>query len=613
MRIHALPIFLATLCVLAIAYRFYSAFIAAKVLGLDGNRQTPAHARRDGKDYVPTHRWVLFGHHFAAITGAGPLIGPVLAAQFGFLPGLLWILIGVTLGGAVHDFVVLSASVRHGGRSLAQLARDELGPLVGVVATIAIFFTVTIAISAMGFAVVKILEGSPWATFTIGMTIPIALVMGLIMRGDAHGTGALRRASILGVALLLFSVVFGERVAASSLAAAFTFKFPTLVALIAAYGFVASVLPVWLLLVPRDYLSSYMKLTTLFGLVIAIMVINPELKLDPLTPFVFGGGPIIKGKVFPFVFITVACGAISGFHSLIASGTTPKLIDREPDCRPIGYGAMLLEGLVGVTSLVAAACLHPADYFAINVPPAVFAKLGLHPVELDLLSRLVGEELAGRTGGSVSLAAGIATIFGQLPVFQKLLGYFYHFIVMFEAVFILTTVDAGTRVARFLVQDILGRTISPHFARHDNAVGVWLSSGIVVALWGGFLYFGTIATLWPLLGIANQLLASTALAVGTAVILRLNPQNRRRAWVTAAPLLVVGSTTLTAGWQSIFGIFLKLPSRPQAVIDTACTAILMACALCVFFALLLRALRGEPPTLASQTAAGSASHEVRDA
>ena len=590
MRIHALPIFLATLCVLAIAYRFYSAFIATRVLGLDDGRRTPAHERQDGKDYVPTHRWVLFGHHFAAITGAGPLIGPVLAAQFGFLPGLLWILIGVTLGGAVHDFVVLSASVRHGGRSLAELARDELGPLVGVVATVAIFFTVTIAISAMGFAVVKILEGSPWATFTIAMTIPIALVMGLLMRGDSHGGGALRRASILGVVLLLLSVVLGERVAASSLASLFTFKFPTLVALIAAYGFVASVLPVWLLLVPRDYLSSYMKLTTLFGLVLAIMIINPELKLDPLTPFVFGGGPIIRGKVFPFVFITVACGAISGFHSLIASGTTPKLVDRETDCRPIGYGAMLLEGLVGVTSLVAAACLNPADYFAINVPPAVFQKLGMTPVELDLLSRLVGEELRGRTGGSVSLAAGIATIFGQLPVFQRLLGYFYHFIVMFEAVFILTTVDAGTRVARFLMQDILGRTISPRFKRHDDSLSVWLSSTVVVSLWGGFLYFGTIGTLWPLLGIANQLLASTALAVGTAVILRLNPQNRRRAWVTAAPLLVVGTTTLTAGWQSIFGIFLKLPSHGQAIVDTACTAVLMACALCVFITLLRRAL-----------------------
>jgi carbon starvation protein len=588
MRIHALPILLGTLCVLAIAYRFYSAFIAAKVLGLDPNRTTPAHERNDGKDYVPTNRWVLFGHHFAAITGAGPLIGPVLAAQFGFLPGLLWILIGVTLGGAVHDFVILASSVRYGGRSLAELARAELGPVVGVAATIAIFFTVTIAISAMGFAVVKILEGSPWATFTIGMTIPIALLMGILMRGGTHAGRALRQASVLGVVLLLLSVVFGERVAASSWAAVFTFKFPTLVFLIAGYGFVASVLPVWLLLVPRDYLSSYMKLTTVFVLVLAIMVINPELRLDPLTPYVFGGGPIIRGKVFPFVFITVACGAISGFHSLIASGTTPKLVDREPDCRPIGYGAMLLEGLVGVTSLVAAACLHPADYFAINVSPAAFSKLGMTPIEIDLLSQLVGEELRGRTGGSVSLAAGIATIFGQLPLLKALLGYFYHFVVMFEAVFILTTVDAGTRVARFLVQDILGRIVSPRFARHDYAPGVWVASGLVVVLWGGFLYFGTIATLWPMLGIANQLLASTALAVGTAVILRRNPERRRLAWVTAGPLLVVGTTTLTAGWQSIFGIFLKLPSRGQQIVDTACTVVLMLCALCVFVALARR-------------------------
>ncbi|HNN93367.1 MAG TPA: carbon starvation protein A [Pseudomonadota bacterium] len=590
MRIHALPILLGTLCVLAIAYRFYSAFIAAKVLGLDANRQTPAHERNDGKDYVPTNRWVLFGHHFAAITGAGPLIGPVLAAQFGFLPGLLWILIGVTLGGAVHDFVILSSSVRHGGRSLAELARDELGPVVGVAATIAIFFTVSIAISAMGFAVVKILEGSPWATFTIGMTIPIALLMGLLMRGGVHTGGghALRQASALGVILLLFAVVFGERVAASSWASVFTFQFKTLVFLIAGYGFVASVLPVWLLLVPRDYLSSYMKLATVFVLVLCIMLINPELRLDALTPYVFGGGPIIRGKVFPFVFITVACGAISGFHSLIASGTTPKLVDREPDCRPIGYGAMLLEGLVGVTSLVAAACLHPADYFAINVAPATFSKLGMTPVEIDLLSQLVGEELRGRTGGSVSLAAGIATIFGQLPMLKALLGYFYHFVVMFEAVFILTTVDAGTRVARFLVQDILGRLVHPRFARHDFAPGVWLSSLLVVLLWGGFLYFGTIATLWPMLGIANQLLASTALAVGTAVILRKNPQHRRYAWVTAGPLLVVGTTTLTAGWQSIFGIFLKLPSRGQQIVDTTCTIVLMLCAISVFAALLLR-------------------------
>lgn len=584
MHIHALPIFIGTLCTLALGYRFYSAFIAAKVLALSPNRPTPAHEKYDGKDYVPTHRVVLFGHHFAAITGAGPLIGPVLAAQFGFLPGLLWILIGVTLGGAVHDFVILSASMRAGGRSLAELTRSELGPVSGDVATLAIFFTVTIAISAMGFAVVKILEGSPWATFTIGMTIPIALLMGGIMRG---GQGRIKLASAIGVVLLLSAVVYGQNIAHSALAPAFTFSFHQLVYAIAGYGFLASVLPVWLLLLPRDYLSSYMKLGTLFVLIVAIMVINPQLKLEPISPFVFGGGPIIKGKLFPFVFITVACGAISGFHSLIASGTTPKLIDRETDCRPIGYGAMLLEGLVGVTSLVAAACLYPADYFAINVPAALFDKLGMRPIEVDLLSQLVGENLRGRTGGSVSLAAGFTQIFSELPRARSLLGYFYHFVVMFEAVFILTTVDAGTRVARFLVQDLLGRLGGPaRLGRHDFLPGVLLASALVVLLWGGFLYTGTIGTLWPLLGIANQLLAVTALAVGTAVIWRRNMNRRRYALITALPMLLVGMTTLTAGWQSIFGIFLKLPSRGQAVLDTSCTAVLMLCTLAVGIALL---------------------------
>jgi carbon starvation protein len=594
MRLHALPLFLGALCVLAIGYRFYSAFIAARVLALDAKRPTPAHLHSDGKDFVPTNRWVLFGHHFAAITGAGPLIGPVLAAQFGFLPGLLWILIGVTLAGAVHDFVILAASVRSGGRSLAELARQHLGGAAGTVATLAIFFTVTIAIAAMGFTVVKILEASPWATFTIGMTIPIAFLMGALMRQPRQKErgqhGRLRLASITGVVLLVVAVAVGDPVAHSKLAPYLTLSFPVLVLCIAAYGLLASVLPVWLLLVPRDYLSSYMKLGTLGVLVLAIMVINPELKVDALTPFIHGGGPIIKGKVFPFVFITIACGAISGFHSLIASGTTPKLVDRETDCRPIGYGAMLLEGLVGVTSLVAAACLHPGDYFAINVPPAAFQKLGMAPVELEVMSRLVGTSLAGRTGGSVSLAAGIAQIFSQLPGAQRLLGYVYHFIVMFEALFILTTVDAGTRVARFLMQDLLGR-FEPRFLKNDWAPGVFVSSLLVVAMWGTLLYFGTISTLWPLLGIANQLLATVALAVGTAFILSLHPRRRRYALLTAVPMGVVGVTTLTAAWQSVTGNFLKLPSRAHGLLLALCAVVLMASTVLVGLALLRIVLR----------------------
>lgn len=599
MKIHALPIFVAALCAMTIAYRYYSAVIASKVFALDDSKATPAHTRRDGKDYVPTSRWVLFGHHFAAITGAGPLIGPVLAAQFGFLPGLLWILIGVTLAGAVHDFVTLAASVRSGGKSLSAMAKNELGPRAGGVATLAIFFTVTIAISAMSFAVVKILEGSPWATFTISMTIPIALFMGAIMRGESRGL-RLKIASVLGVGLLFFAVVYGDTVAQSRFAPFLTLSFGTLVACIAAYGLLASVLPVWLLLLPRDYLSSYMKLGTLAVLVVAIMVVNPELKLEAITPFVFGGGPIIKGKVFPFVFITVACGAISGFHSLIASGTTPKLVDKETDCRPIGYGAMLLEGLVGITSLTAAACLHPADYFAINVPEAVFQKLGMTPVEIDLMSQLVGENLRGRTGGSVSLAAGIAHIFYALPGAKSLLGYFYHFIVMFEAVFILTTVDAGTRVARFLMQDILGR-LDSRFSRHDFLPGVWLSSILVVALWGGFLYSGTISTLWPLLGISNQLLATTALAVGTALILRLHPNRRRYALFTGVPTLVVGATTLTAGWQSVFSHFGRDPNRIKAVVNSGCALVLMGSCVVVLATLGRRALFATDSTLKAET------------
>jgi carbon starvation protein len=548
---HALPIMVVALCTIAIGYRFYSAFIAARVLALDDARVTPAHRLSDGKDFVPTNRWVLFGHHFAAITGAGPLIGPVLAAQFGFLPGLTWILLGVVLGGAVHDFVILTASVRRDGKSLAEIAREEIGPAAGIVAAIAIFFTVLIAIAAMGFAVINILAESPWATFTIGCTIPIALGMGPVMRGKGHG--AIRNASLAGVILLLLAVWGGRFVAGSSLAPMLTFSSRTLIYGLCAYGFLASVLPVWMLLVPRDYLSAYMKLGTLAVIVVGILIVNPEIKMDAFTEFVHGGGPIIPGKVFPFVFITVACGAISGFHSLIASGTTPKMIDKERDCRVIGYGAMLTEGLVGVTSLVAAACLYKADYFAINVSPAKFAQLGMTPVDLQSMMAAIGEDLRGRTAGSVSLAVGIAKIFSGLPGMKTLLAYWYHFIVMFEAVFILTTVDAGTRVARFLAQELLGRA-EPRFLKHDWAPGTMIASGLVVVAWGAFLATGQISTLWPMLGIANQLLATTALCVGTTVIVNLG--RARYAWVTLVPLAFVATTTLTAAYQSVTNNFL---------------------------------------------------------
>ena len=579
---HALPIMVATLCTLAIAYRFYSAFIAARVLVLDDTRATPAHRLADGKDFVATNKWVLFGHHFAAITGAGPLIGPVLAVQFGFLPGLLWILVGVTLGGAVHDFVILASSVRANGKSLAELARAEIGPIAGAIAAIAIFFTVIIAIAAMGFAVVNILAESAWATFTIGMTIPIALVMGGAMRakGQGGGHGAIRNATILGVMALFLAVWGGRGVAASTLGAYLKLTPHTLIYAICIYGFLASVLPVWLLLVPRDYLSAYMKLGTLAVLVVGIMVVNPQLKMDAVSEFVHGKGPIIPGKVFPFVFITIACGAISGFHSLIASGTTPKMLDKERDARFIGYGAMLVEGLVGVTSLIAAASLYKADYFAINVSPAKFAHLGMTTVDLDSMMLAIGEDLRGRTAGSVSLAVGIAKIFSGLPGMKTLLAYWYHFIVMFEAVFILTTVDAGTRVARFLAQETLGR-FDARFLRHDWQPGTFIASALVVVAWGAFLRTGSISTLWPMLGIANQLLATTALCVGTTVI--VNAGRARYAWVTLIPLSFVATTTLTAAYLSTVNIFLKLHSF-QGWLDAVVSIVLMACTVAVLVA-----------------------------
>jgi carbon starvation protein len=580
--VHALPIMVGTLCTLAIGYRVYSAFIAAKVLSLDDSRVTPAHRLADGKDFVPTNRWVLFGHHFAAITGAGPLIGPVLAAQFGFLPGLLWILVGVTLGGAVHDFVTLTASVRRDGKSLAEIAREEIGPAAGMVAAVAIFFTVIVAIAAMGFAVVNILAESPWATFTIGCTIPIALGMGPVMRKGGHAS--VRNASLAGVVLLLLAVWGGRFVAGSSIAPMLTFSSKTLIYALCVYGFAASVLPVWMLLVPRDYLSAYMKLGTLAVIVVGIIIVNPELRMDAVTEFVHGGGPIIPGKVFPFVFITVACGAISGFHSLIASGTTPKMIDRESDMRFIGYGAMLTEGLVGVTSLVAAACLYKADYFAINVSPAKFAKLGMSTVDLDMMMRAIGEDLRGRTAGSVSLAVGIAKIFSNLPGMKTLLAYWYHFIVMFEAVFILTTVDAGTRVARFLAQELLGR-VEPRFLKHDWTLGTAISSALVVVAWGAFLATGSVSTLWPMLGIANQLLATTALCVGTTVIISLG--RARYAWVTGVPLLFITVTTLSAAYLSTVNNFLKLHTF-QGYLDAGCAIFLMACTGVILLASLRR-------------------------
>jgi carbon starvation protein len=605
----ALPIMIGVLCVLAIAYRYYSAFIAAKVLALDDSRETPAHTMYDGQNYYPTNKWVLFGHHFAAISGAGPLVGPVLAAQFGFLPGLLWLVIGVTLGGAVHDFVILASSVRRRGKSLAEIARTEISPVSGFVTGVAILFIVIIALAGLGLVVVKALGESPWGTFTVGFTVPLALFMGLYMY--RFRKGRIREATVIGVIGLFIAVILGGRIAESALAPTFTFSETTITYLMAAYGFIASVLPVWMLLCPRDYLSSFMKIGTVAFLILGVIFVAPHLHMPSTTPFVAGGGPIIPGKLFPFVFITIACGAISGFHALISSGTTPKMISKESDARMIGYGSMLMEGLVGVVALVAATSLLPGDYFSINVDRArtdyvQFVETNsaegfdLHEQKLEELTRQTGEKnLRGRTGGAVTLAVGIAQIFSGLPKMGGLMKYWYHFAIMFEALFILTTIDTGTRVARFMLGEFLGR-FDKRLERPDWMPGAVMTTALIVIGWTYFIRTGSVSTIWPMFGIANQLLAAIALCVGTTVI--MNAGRAKYAWVTITPLAFVATTTLTAGWRSIFDNFLVEAAKPETAfrgyLNTALTVIMMVCVVIVLVDSVLhwrRGVRGRVP------------------
>ena len=572
---HALYLLVPILGILVIAYRYYSAFIAARVLVLDDTRPTPAHTRYDGHNYYPTHRWVLFGHHFA---GAGPLVGPVLAAQFGYAPGLLWLVAGVVLAGTVHDLIILWASTRRGGRSLAEIAHEEIGTLAGITTGIAVLFIVIIALAGLGLVVVNALSESAWGTFTIGSTIPLALFMGFYMYRFRRGH--IVEATIVGIIGLLCAVVFGKPLASSAIGWVFTLTHKQLIIAMAIYGFAASVMPVWMLLAPRDYLSAFMKIGTIVLLVAGVMIVNPELHMPAVTKFVSGGGPIIPGPVFPFVFITIACGAISGFHSLIGSGTTPKMVDRESDIRPIGYGAMLVEGLVGIVALLAATSLYPGDFFAINVSPKVFATLGIPTVNLHALEQAVGETVTGRTGGAVSLAVGMAQVFSGLPGMRGLMDYWYHFAIMFEALFILTTVDAGTRVARFLVQEFFGRFYPP-FARTNWMPGTIVSTALVVLAWGYFIWTGSISTIWPLFGIANQLLAVVALLIGTTIL--INMGRARFAWVTILPLSFLSVTTLTAGYMSVRDNFwpMAVGSNPalhvQGYLDSILTVFMMGC------------------------------------
>ncbi|MGC1601775.1 MAG: carbon starvation CstA family protein [Candidatus Acidiferrales bacterium] len=575
----------AAVCTYLVAYRFYSNFIAAKVLALDDSRATPAERLEDGRDFVPTNKWVLIGHHFAAIAGPGPLVGPTLAAQFGYLPGTLWLIVGAALGGCVQDFVILFCSIRRNGKSLGQMAREEVSKRGGMIALLAVLAIMIILLAVVALVIVKALKESPWGTFTLAMTIPIALLMGVYLR--YLRPGRVLEASLGGVALVMLAVVAGQWVNVSpAWSRAFTFTGPALALAIIAYGYAASTLPVWLLLAPRDYLSAFIKVGAIAALAFGVIIVRPTLEMPPLTRFVDGNGPVFAGKIFPFCFITIACGAISGFHSLISSGTTPKMILREGHARMIGYGAMLMESFVGVMAMVAACALQPGVYFAINSPAGIVGKtadaaaatirswgFALDPQTMSSLAQRVGEHtLLDRTGGAPSLAVGMAQIFSGTIGGERLLSIWYHFAIMFEALFILTVLDAGTRVGRFMVQELGGHVWKP-LGKSSSTFGILATSGLMVGAWGYFLWqgvqdpLGGINSLWPLFGIANQLLAAVALVVATTILLKMG--RARWIWITLAPMVWLVAITMTASYQKIFDASPRIGFLAQARVLTA--------------------------------------------
>ncbi|MBW3501305.1 carbon starvation CstA family protein [Janthinobacterium sp. NKUCC08_JDC] len=566
--ISAIWIVIAAVCVYLIAYRFYSLFIADKVLGLDSRRMTPAFKHNDGLDHVPTNKYVLFGHHFAAIAGAGPLVGPVLAAQMGYLPGMLWILAGVVFAGAVQDFIVLFISMRRDGRSLGDLIKAELGEIPGMIALLGCFMIMVIILAVLALIVVKALTGSPWGSFTVMATIPIALFMGVYSRFIR--VGRIGEISIIGFVLLMLAIIGGQYVQEHAvLGPMFTFTGTELTWMLIGYGFIASVLPVWLLLAPRDYLSTFLKIGTILGLAIGIIVVAPYLKMPAMTKFIDGSGPVWSGNLFPFLFITIACGAVSGFHALISSGTTPKMIENESHARFIGYGAMLMESFVAIMALVAASTIEPGIYFAMNSPAALIgttaesaaqaiSQWGFYvtPEMLTQTAKDVGEHsIISRAGGAPTLAVGMAQILSGAIGGKAMMAFWYHFAILFEALFILTAVDAGTRAGRFMLQDLLGSFV-PALKQTENVIANLLATGLCVAAWGYFLYqgvvdpLGGINTLWPLFGIANQMLAAIALILGTCVLFKM--KRGQYAWVTITPTIWLLLCTLTAGWQKIF-------------------------------------------------------------
>jgi carbon starvation protein len=585
---NAMPLIIIAILVFALAYRFYYSFIAAKVAVINDKRITPSKRFYDGQNFYPMNKWVLFGHHFAAIAGAGPLVGPVLATQFGYFPGFIWMLVGAVMAGGVHDMIILVASVRHEGKSIVEIAKAEIGKVSSITTNIAVLIIIVISLAGLGLVVINALAESSWGTFTIFATMPIAVIMGLWMFKIRKGKTA--EATTFGIIVLTACVILGRYIPGSPFASWFTYDHKTLTLMLCGYGFFASVLPVWLLLSPRDYLSSIMKIGVIGLLAIGIIIVAPTLKMPAFTNYVHGGGPVIPGTLFPYLFITIACGAISGFHSLVSSGTTPKMLMSEGHIKPIAAGGMLIEGLVSILALIAASSLFPLDYFKINVPVDKFQAIlpqlhamGFYSSDLPTLSAQVGEKIAGRTGGAVSLAVGMAQIFSAIPGLRNLMSYWYHFAIMFEAVFILTIIDAGTRIGRFILQETFGKFYKP-FAQPNWLPGNLAASSLIVFAWGYFIYTGTVATIWPMFGTANQLLAGIALVIGTSYI--INRGRARYAWVTIIPMIFVFTVTLTAGTENIMNIYypqiLVGSTMVQGIINLVLTSIIMICAISIF-------------------------------
>ncbi len=578
---HALTFVIATLCILALCYRFYGVFFVRKVLRADDSEVTPSHILADGKNYVPTKKWVNAGQHFAAIAAAGPLVGPVLAAQFGYLPSFLWLLIGCVIGGAVHDTVVLFASMKHKGQSLSEVAKAELGPVAGWCTGLAMLFIITITMAGLSMVVVHALERNAWGTFAVFMTIPIAIALGLYERV----TGSSKGATQVGIAAIAASVFAGPYIQGTMVGEWLTLHAETVAIALPVYAFFATALPVWMLLTPRGYLSSFMKIGVFGALVVGVVFINPEIRFPALTDFIHGGGPVLNGPVWPFISITIACGAISGFHAFIGSGTTPKLIDKWSDIRPVAFGGMLAECVVGVMALIAATSLHPADYFAINSAPAAFQALGMSVVDLPRLSQEIGLDLYGRTGGAVTLAVGMTEIFTRVPWFGNLASYFFQFVVMFEAVFILTAVDSGTRVARYLLQDLLGDVYAP-MKRLDWVPGSILASVLACLAWGYLLTSGDINSVWALFGVSNQLMASVGLIIGATIILRL-AQKRVYMLTCLIPLAYLFVTVNVAGYWMIANVYLNKAAKGYNPFNAGISIIMLA----LGFVILVAALK----------------------